>query len=110
MSDYGRELEFGASVEPLADPPDWAARVTRAAERSGLNLVGIQDHPYQRRFLNTWTLISTLAPITERVRFFPDAANLPLRPHDLEVTLDTIIMGLDAQLGASESTGEPDSA
>ena len=80
MSDYGRDLEFGVSVEPLADPPDWAARIARAADRTGLDLVGIQDHPYQRRFLDTWTLISTLVPVTERVRFFPDVANLPLRP------------------------------
>jgi alkanesulfonate monooxygenase SsuD/methylene tetrahydromethanopterin reductase-like flavin-dependent oxidoreductase (luciferase family) len=80
MADYGRELEFGASVAPLADPPDWAARVAVAADRVGLDLVGIQDHPYQRRFLDTWTLISTLVPITERIRFFPDVANLPLRP------------------------------
>jgi alkanesulfonate monooxygenase SsuD/methylene tetrahydromethanopterin reductase-like flavin-dependent oxidoreductase (luciferase family) len=79
-SDYGRALEFGASVEPLADPPDWPARIAKAADRSGLDLVGIQDHPYQRRFLDTWTLISTLVPVTERVRFFPDVANLPLRP------------------------------
>ena len=80
MADYGRELEFGASVEPLADPPDWAGRVAVAADRAGLDLVGIQDHPYQRRFLDTWTLISTLVPVTERVRFFPDVACLPLRP------------------------------
>ncbi len=80
MNDYGRELEFGASIEPLADPPDWAARIAKAVDRAGLDLVGIQDHPYQRRFLDTWTLISTLVPVTERVRFFPDVANLPLRP------------------------------
>ena len=80
MTDYGRKLEFGASVEPLADPPDWAARVAIAADRAGLDLLGIQDHPYQRRFLDTWTLISTLVPVTERLRFFPDVANLPLRP------------------------------
>jgi len=80
MTDYGRDLEFGVSVEPLADPPEWAARLARAADRAGLDLVGIQDHPYQRRFLDTWTLISTLVPVTERVRFFPDVANLPLRP------------------------------
>jgi alkanesulfonate monooxygenase SsuD/methylene tetrahydromethanopterin reductase-like flavin-dependent oxidoreductase (luciferase family) len=80
MPDYGRPLEFGVSVEPLADPPDFAARIAKAADRSGLNLVGIQDHPYQRRFLDTWTLISTLVPVTEQVRFFPDVANLPLRP------------------------------
>jgi alkanesulfonate monooxygenase SsuD/methylene tetrahydromethanopterin reductase-like flavin-dependent oxidoreductase (luciferase family) len=80
MGDYGRQLEFGASVEPLAAPPDWTARIAQAADRAGLDLVGIQDHPYQRRFLDTWTLISTLVPITEQVRFFPDVANLPLRP------------------------------
>jgi alkanesulfonate monooxygenase SsuD/methylene tetrahydromethanopterin reductase-like flavin-dependent oxidoreductase (luciferase family) len=80
VSDYGRNLEFGASVEPLADPPDWAMRIAKAADRTGLDLVGIQDHPYQRRFFDTWTLISTLVPVTERVRFFPDVANLPLRP------------------------------
>jgi hypothetical protein len=34
----------------------------------------------------------------------------PEEPYDLEVTLDTIIMGIDAQLEALESTGEPDSA
>ena len=80
VADYGRDLEFGASVEPLADPPDWAARVAVAADRAGLDLFGIQDHPYQRRFLDTWTLISTLVPLTERIRFFPDVACLPLRP------------------------------
>lgn len=80
MGDYGRKLEFGASVEPLADPPDRAARVAVAADRAGLDLLGIQDHPYQRRFLDTWTLISTLVPQTESLRFFPDVASLPLRP------------------------------
>ena len=79
MADYGRELEFGISFEPLAAPPDFAARIAKAADRAGLDLVGIQDHPYQRRFLDTWTLISTLVPQTERIRFFPDVANLPLR-------------------------------
>jgi alkanesulfonate monooxygenase SsuD/methylene tetrahydromethanopterin reductase-like flavin-dependent oxidoreductase (luciferase family) len=80
MADYGRDLEFGASVAPLADPPDFAQRISLAADRAGLDLVGIQDHPYQRRFLDTWTLISTLVPVTERIRFFPDVACLPLRP------------------------------
>lgn len=80
MTDYGRPPEFGVSVEPLASPPDFALRIAKAADRSGLDLVGIQDHPYQRRFLDTWTLISTLVPVTENVRFFPDVANLPLRP------------------------------
>jgi alkanesulfonate monooxygenase SsuD/methylene tetrahydromethanopterin reductase-like flavin-dependent oxidoreductase (luciferase family) len=73
-------LEFGISFEPLADPPDFAARIAKAADQAGIDLVGIQDHPYQRRFLDTWTLISILVSQTERIRFFPDVANLPLRP------------------------------
>lgn len=80
MTDYGREVEFGVFVEPLADPPEYAAKLSGLADREGLDLVGIQDHPYQRRYLDTWTLISTLVPQTENVRFFPDVANLPLRP------------------------------
>jgi alkanesulfonate monooxygenase SsuD/methylene tetrahydromethanopterin reductase-like flavin-dependent oxidoreductase (luciferase family) len=80
MPDYGRDLQFGASVAPLADPPDFVERVAVATDRAGLDLLGVQDHPYQRRFLDTWTLISTLVPVTERLRFFLDVANLPLRP------------------------------
>jgi len=79
MADYGREVEFGTSVAPLADPPDFAKRVSVASDSAGLDLVGIQDHPYQRRFLDTWTLISTLMPVTGRIRYFPDVACLPLR-------------------------------
>src|ERR671911_1550035 len=50
------------------------------ADRSGLDLIGIQDHPYQRRFLDTWMLMATILARTKRVRVFPDVANLPLRP------------------------------
>ena len=49
------------------------------ADRLGLDLVGIQDHPYQRRFLDTWTLLSFLAGGPSASASFPDVANLPLR-------------------------------
>ena len=71
-------VELGAFVTPLADP-DAVLEQVRAAERGGLELVGIQDHPYQRRFLDTFSLIAFLAARTERVRMFPAVANLPLR-------------------------------
>lgn len=80
MTDYGRSPEFGIFPEPLAQPVDWAERLTKLADRSGLEFVGIQDHPYQQRYLDTWTLLSYLAATTERVRFFPDVVDLPLRP------------------------------
>lgn len=78
--DYGRSLEFGISVIPTADGVADVRALVGAADKSGLDLVGIQDHPYQRRFLDTWTLIATLLAETERVHIFPDVANLPLRP------------------------------
>jgi alkanesulfonate monooxygenase SsuD/methylene tetrahydromethanopterin reductase-like flavin-dependent oxidoreductase (luciferase family) len=79
MSDYGRPLAFGANVDPNAAALDVARRVARRSDELGLDLVGIQDHPYQRRFLDTWMLIADLLALTERVRVFPNVANLPLR-------------------------------
>ncbi|MBE2999631.1 LLM class flavin-dependent oxidoreductase [Nocardiopsis sp. HNM0947] len=80
--DYGRDVAFGLFPSPEADPRSletlWAQ--VAAADRGGLDLVGIQDHPYQRRHLDTWMLMATVLAHTERVRVFPDVANLPLRP------------------------------
>lgn len=71
---------FGISVTPTAaSHPEIVAQV-RAAERAGLELVGIQDHPYQRRYLDTFALIGDLLARTTRLRFFPDVASLPMRP------------------------------
>ena len=75
-----RELEFGISILPAADELAHSRAMVRAAEAGGLDLVGIQDHPYQRRFVDTFALIGTLLAETERLRFFSDVANLPLRP------------------------------
>src|SRR5215207_5601790 len=70
---------FGVFPVPLAAEQDAVVEQVLLADRLGLDLLGIQDHPYQRRHLDAWTLISYLAGRTERVRFFPDVANLPLR-------------------------------
>jgi alkanesulfonate monooxygenase SsuD/methylene tetrahydromethanopterin reductase-like flavin-dependent oxidoreductase (luciferase family) len=70
---------LGIFVIPEAERPDALLDQVQLADREGLDLVGIQDHPYQRRFLDTWALLPWLAGQTERVRLFPDVANLPLR-------------------------------
>jgi alkanesulfonate monooxygenase SsuD/methylene tetrahydromethanopterin reductase-like flavin-dependent oxidoreductase (luciferase family) len=73
-------LALGVFVVPDAqDAPRTLAQIV-AADDTGLDLVGIQDHPYQRRYLDTWTLLSFAAARTTRVRLLPDVANLPLRP------------------------------
>ena len=71
--------EVGISVVPLADELDTIRALVRAADEGGLPFVGIQDHPYQRHFLDTWSLIPALMAETSRVSFFTDVANLPLR-------------------------------
>ena len=77
--DYGRDVEFGYFLVPNANDIATLVEQARIADDAGLDLIGIQDHPYQRRFLDTFSLISDLAARTQRVRFFPDVANLPLR-------------------------------
>jgi alkanesulfonate monooxygenase SsuD/methylene tetrahydromethanopterin reductase-like flavin-dependent oxidoreductase (luciferase family) len=73
-------LRFGISVVPATERLDRIRELVRAADESGIDLVGIQDHPYQHHFLDTWSLIPTLLAETRRVAFFTDVANLPLRP------------------------------
>ncbi|MEU6411937.1 LLM class flavin-dependent oxidoreductase [Microbispora sp. NPDC046933] len=80
MADFGHELWFGAFLTPDASGHHRIVRQAVLADEIGLDIVGVQDHPYQPAFLDTWTLLSTLAGRTERVRLFPDVANLPLRP------------------------------
>lgn len=80
MADYGVPLQFGLSVTPETAALDEIQRLVDAAEETGLDLVAIQDHPYQPRFVDTWTLITFLAARTNRIRFFPDVADLGMRP------------------------------
>jgi alkanesulfonate monooxygenase SsuD/methylene tetrahydromethanopterin reductase-like flavin-dependent oxidoreductase (luciferase family) len=78
VPDYGRDLTFGYFLIPNAADP--LLDTAREIEARGLDWIGIQDHPYQRRFVDTWTLLGAIAGVTTRVGFFPDVANLPLRP------------------------------
>jgi alkanesulfonate monooxygenase SsuD/methylene tetrahydromethanopterin reductase-like flavin-dependent oxidoreductase (luciferase family) len=88
---------FGVSVVPEAARWHDIEEIVTAADRVSLDLVGIQDHPYQWRFLDAWTLISVLAARTQQIRYFPDVANLPLRPPAMLATsvasLDVITNG-----------------
>jgi alkanesulfonate monooxygenase SsuD/methylene tetrahydromethanopterin reductase-like flavin-dependent oxidoreductase (luciferase family) len=79
MPDYGRPVRFGVFPAPDAAALDEILTLARVADEAGLEYVGIQDHPYQRRFLDTWMLMATVLARTERVSVFPDVSNLPLR-------------------------------
>jgi len=101
--DYGQPVRFGVFITPEAT--ERPLRVAALADELGFDILGIQDHPYQRRFFDTWTLLAAVAMRTERIRLFPDVANLPLRPPatlaKAAATLDILSGGrLELGLGA----------
>jgi alkanesulfonate monooxygenase SsuD/methylene tetrahydromethanopterin reductase-like flavin-dependent oxidoreductase (luciferase family) len=78
-SRYGRPVELGISLVPNRSDLELLRTLARRADELGLDVIGIQDHPYQWRYLDTFSLIGDLLSRTEQIRFFPDVANLPLR-------------------------------
>jgi hypothetical protein len=101
---YGRAVKpsFGIAVTPSAEAYPQIVQQVLAAEKAGYELVGIQDHPYQRRFLDTFALMADLLARTTRLRFFPDVANLPLRPPTM---LAKAAASLDAMSGGRFELG-----
>ncbi len=79
MPDYGHDLQFGIFPSPDADRAEQTSELALLADVTGLDLVSVQDHPYQGRHLDTWTLLSVIAARTTTVRVAPNVANLPLR-------------------------------
>jgi alkanesulfonate monooxygenase SsuD/methylene tetrahydromethanopterin reductase-like flavin-dependent oxidoreductase (luciferase family) len=78
MVDYGQPLQFGYFLVPEAGTA--MIQTAQEADRLGLDLIGIQDHPYQRRYVDTLALMGAVLSATTRIRVFPDVACLPLRP------------------------------
>jgi alkanesulfonate monooxygenase SsuD/methylene tetrahydromethanopterin reductase-like flavin-dependent oxidoreductase (luciferase family) len=70
---------FGIAVAPTFDV-EGHYRLAALAEAAGLDLIGIQDHPYVAKYVDAFTLISQILARTQRITLFPDVANLPLRP------------------------------
>lgn len=105
MADYGHDLIIGVSLMPNAAEIPQLLRDAQAADRAGLDLIALQDHPYNPGFLDTPTLIGQLAAVTERIRFAGDVLNLPLRPPAVlakaTATLDLMTGGrIELGLGA----------
>lgn len=101
--DYGQPLRFGVFVIP--DATDRPLRSAATADQLGFDLVGVEDHPYQRRFYDTMTLLAAMAVRTERIHLFPDVANMRLHPPALlakaAATIDSLSGGrFELGLGA----------
>ncbi|OLE87072.1 MAG: hypothetical protein AUF79_14845 [Crenarchaeota archaeon 13_1_20CM_2_51_8] len=90
-----REPVFGLSIVP--NNAEKAFTLARTADELGLDIIGVQDHPYNGTFFDTWTLISSLAASTKKIRYFSDVSDLPMRPPAMlaktTATLDIITKG-----------------
>jgi alkanesulfonate monooxygenase SsuD/methylene tetrahydromethanopterin reductase-like flavin-dependent oxidoreductase (luciferase family) len=97
MTDYGHDLMFGTMLEPPPGQPLDVLRLAELTERLGLDLVSLADHPYWPERLETISLLAAIAARTERIRIFPNLANLALRPPALlartAATLDLLSNG-----------------
>ncbi len=102
MTDYGHDLAFGSFITPTSHDPHQPVRLARLSEKSGLDLVTFQDHPYQPAFLDTWTLLTWVAAATERVTVSGDVLNLPLRP---PAVLARAVASLDLLSGGRAALG-----
>jgi alkanesulfonate monooxygenase SsuD/methylene tetrahydromethanopterin reductase-like flavin-dependent oxidoreductase (luciferase family) len=119
MADYGHPMEFGYFLTPDAGDPGGVLETARLADELGYDVLGVQDHPYQRRHLDALALIGVILARTERIRVFPAVANLPLRPPAVfakaAATLDVLSGGrFEAGLGgggyleAAHAMGAPE--
>jgi len=98
-----REPVFGLSITP--DNVEKAFTLAKEADELGLDMIGVQDHPYNGSFLDTWTLIGALAGSTRKIPFFTDVSDLPMRPPAMlakaSASLDIITRGrIELGLGA----------
>jgi alkanesulfonate monooxygenase SsuD/methylene tetrahydromethanopterin reductase-like flavin-dependent oxidoreductase (luciferase family) len=78
--DYGHPLEFGYFLTPDAGDPHGVLATARLVDGLGYDLIGVQDHPYQSRHLDTMSLLAAILAQTSVVRVFAAVGNLPLRP------------------------------
>ncbi|NLJ55075.1 MAG: LLM class flavin-dependent oxidoreductase [Intrasporangiaceae bacterium] len=97
MPDYGHEIQFGLFPSPDAANAQHVIELAMLADTTGLDVVSIQDHPYQRRHLDTWTMLSYLGAVTTQIHLSPNVVSLPLRPPAVlaksAATLDVLTSG-----------------
>ncbi|HLI46330.1 MAG TPA: LLM class flavin-dependent oxidoreductase [Geobacterales bacterium] len=70
---------FALNIDPYSAYIDDEIKIAKIADEHGIDIISMQDHPYNGNFLDTWTFLTYLASITEKVRIMTNVANTPLR-------------------------------
>jgi hypothetical protein len=66
--DYGHPLGFGYFLTPDAGDPRGVLEMARLVDGLGYDLIGVQDHPYQARHLDTSSMLATILAQTAAAR------------------------------------------
>lgn len=78
-----RTLTFGMNIDPNAALFESSIRLAKLADEAGYDVIGIQDHPNNPGFFDTWTLITALAIHTKRVMLASNVMDTALRPPNM---------------------------
>lgn len=88
---------FGINITPSASRADSAFEIAKTSDNLSIDLISVQDHPYNGSFFDTWTLITALAMSTKNIHFMTNVADIPLRHPPLlaksAATLDILTNG-----------------
>lgn len=74
------EVVFGFGTHSDVDDVSELLRRVRQADRDGLDLVSVSDHPYLGERLDAYATVGYLLGHTERITAFANVTNLPTRP------------------------------
>jgi alkanesulfonate monooxygenase SsuD/methylene tetrahydromethanopterin reductase-like flavin-dependent oxidoreductase (luciferase family) len=89
--------QFGISVTPNVNNLERIVSIAQLLDRSGIDFMTSQDHPYNPGFLDAWSLLTIIAAKTEHLRILPNVLSLPLRPPAMlaksAATLDILTHG-----------------
>nr|BAJ07867.1 putative N5,N10- methylenetetrahydromethanopterin reductase [Streptomyces sp. 2238-SVT4] len=75
-----QQVVFGFGAHSTIDTGPELLRLTRQADRDGLDLFSLSDHPYVGERLDAYAALGFIIGRTERLAGFANVSNLPTRP------------------------------
>lgn len=76
----GQEVVFGFGAHSSIDEAPDLLHMAQQADRDGLDLFSLQDHPYLGERLDAYAAIGFILGSTQRISGFANVTNLPTRP------------------------------
>jgi len=90
----GQEVVFGFGAHSEIDEVPELLRTARQADRDGLDIFSLSDHPYIGERLDAYSSVGFVLGATERLAGFVNVTNLPLRPAPMLARTVTSLLAL----------------